>query len=181
MDNNSFENEFIQNVKQTTRPPAKPSIKPGAGESKLPLVIALVTSFIVLIESIILVTFTVNYFNKDQEDDDDENISVYDDSPESLSEEGAFTLDDSYAITAFNLTCTSEEGSKYVFKKSKAYQKSDATSTTIDSGNYAILNETAVILNSDNSSSDEESIVYYDGVYVIEGKTFYECKEDTSK
>ena len=180
MDNNSFENEFIQNVKQTTPPSSMPSIKPESGESKLPLIVALVTSFIVLIESIVLVMFTVKYFNKDQEDSD-EAISSYDDSEEALSEDGAYALDDSYNIMAFNLTCTSEDGSKYVFKKAKTYQKSDATSTTTDSGNYAILNGTAVVLNSDNSPSGEEKIIYYDGIYITEGRTFYECKEDISK
>ena len=182
MENNNYEQEFIQNVKRTSQPvPSRQTaLKTSANTSVAPLVIAIILALVVLIESIALAIFAVNYGEAlDLYGGDYSSEIEYDsvsDSPEALSEASSYNYDDDYNITAFDLTCTTDDGSKYTFTKSKSYQKTDASSNSTSSGSYSIINSGAVVLNSSNTN--EEKIVYYDGYDIIEGTTFYACEEN---
>ena len=174
MDNNSYEQQFIRNVKQTARPtPPKNTNISTPSSTKLPLIVAIVLAVTLLIESVVLIIFVVNSFDFEEEDYDDEETYA-NDSPEALSENSNFEYDNNYHITAFNLSCDTEEGAKYTFDKSGVYQKTDKSSNLVDSGIYSITNDTAVILKNAETSS-QERIVYYDGYSIVEGLTFYYC------
>ena len=175
--NNNYEQQFIQNVKQSTTPvvPASSSMSSGNPESssKLPLIIAIILACALLIESIVLVFFATRSVSPSAEVEQDTS-DIPEDTPEALSDASNFTFDENFAITAFNLTCTNENGTKYVFDKSNTYQKINSATTPIDSGSYSIVNSAAVVL---NNSQNAEEVIYYDGYYVIDGLTFYECEE----
>lgn len=175
--NNNYEQEFIKNIKQVSQPMPSPQPAPrtSSNASILSLVIAIVLAFIVLIESIVLAVFAVNYFTPEEEFE--EITTTVDDSPEALSAASSYTYDENYGITAFNLTCTAEDGATYTFTKAKEYQQTDASSNPVSSGTYSIINSGAVVLD-DPSTSGEDKIVYYDGYDIIDGVTFYTCVED---
>lgn len=175
MDNNNYEQQFIQNTRQSNQPMApRPAAAPSTSGSVLPLVIAIILAFIVLIESIVLAIFAVNYFTPEEEFED---ITTVNDSPEALSAAGSYTYDANYGITAFNLTCTSDDGATFTFTKAKEYQQTDTSSNPVSNGTYSIINSGAVVLDDPNTSG-EDKIVYYDGYNIIDGVTFYACEEN---
>ncbi len=168
MNNNDFEENFMQNVKQTLpQRPQQPSNQTSAQPSKLPLIIAIVSVFIALVELVVIVFLIVN--NYETEDD----ITADDSSDFEISTSTPFSFDDEGNISAFDLTCTAENGDKYTFSKAKKYTKTSASSST-SSGIYSTVKGTAIILN--NTESEEEApVLYYDGEYVFEHTTPYEC------
>lgn len=180
MDNN-YEQEFIKKVKTTNQPTPPNRRTQSSAEAKpsLALIVAIILAITVLVESVALIVFAVNY---------GEVLDLYgdtgieypeeptSDSPEELSSDSDFDYDDDLNITAFNLTCTNEDDSQYVFTKSGTYQKSNSASNAIDSGTYSIINSGAIVLDSANQSEDK--IVYYDGYDIIEGTSFYTCDDE---
>ena len=181
MNDNTYEQEFIKNVRQAAHatPPAKTKVGDSAAGSKLPLILSIFLTFVVLVESVALIVFAVNYAEVLDLYGEDVTIE-YDsskDSPEDLSEDSKFNYDSEYLVTAFDLECTAEDGTKYSFTKSGSYKKTDKTSAVTDSGSYSIVNGGAVVLNGGNNTSDEKNIVYYDGYSIMEGLNFYTCDE----
>lgn len=177
MDNNNYEQEFINNVKQTKQPVSSPRFVPGttAKASTLPWIISMVFALIVLVESVALVIFAINYGEALDlyGGGNSSESSTTNDSPEAISEGGAFNYDDDYNITAFALTCTNDDGSSYTFTKDGTYQQKNSSSNPVDSGTYTVTNSSAVVLKSPNQPNDR--IVYYDGYDIVEGLSFYSC------
>lgn len=180
MDSSNYEQEFINNIKQTGQPALSPHPAPKStsNASVIQLTIIIILAIIVLIESVALAIFIVNYgevLDLYGDYETEYNEETIDDSPEALSQSSSFSYDKKYNITAFNLVCTAEDDSKYTFSKSGEYQKSSSSSDSTESGIYSIINSGAVVLNNPNQTEDK--IVYYDGYDIIEGVTFYTCKE----
>lgn len=178
MNNDSYEKAFINSIKQTEQqtPSLQPKSKTVTNTPTLLLIMAITLAAIVLIESIALTIFAVNYgevldLYGGHESENSETAA--NDSPEALSENGDFNYDEDYNVTAFNLTCTNEDKSKYIFNKNGEYQKTDASSNPTESGTYSIINSSAIVLK--NPKQTENKIVYYDGYDVIEDITFYDC------
>ena len=184
MENNNYEQDFIKNVRATSRvaPPANKGVGSTDGASRLPLIVSIVLAMAVLVESIALIVFAVNYgevLDLYGEDLVESELDVNDDSPEALSEGSIYNFDENYMITAFDLTCVADDGMKYSFTKAGDYEKTDDSSNIIDSGTYSILNGSVVVLNnSDGSANDKKKATYYDGAYFIEDTTFYTCEEE---
>lgn len=184
MENNNYEQDFIKNVRATSRvaPPANKGVGGADGASRLPLIVSIVLAMVVLVESIALTVFAINYGEVlDLYGDDvaDSEFDTNDDSPEALSEGSIYNFDENYMITAFDLTCVADDGIKYSFTKAGDYEKTDDSSNIIDSGTYSILNGSAVVLNnSDVPNGDKKMVAYYDGAYLIEDTTFYTCEEE---
>lgn len=180
MNNSNYEKEFINSIKQTAQQAPAPQLKPktAANTSKLQLIITIIFGIIVLIESIALAILAYNYgevLDLYGNNEPEYNEATNNDSPEALSEDNDFSYDEDYNITAFNLVCTSGDGSKYTFNKSKEYQKTDTSSSITESGTYSIIKGSAIILNSPNHT--EEKVVYYDGYDIIDVTTFYTCNK----
>lgn len=179
MDNNNYEQEFLKKVQQQPAPSPRPVAKTTTSATSLPLILSILLAIVVLVESVALVIFAINYgavLDLYGETEYDENTTGTNDSPDALNEGAVFSYDENYNITAFEITCTAEDGSKFAFTKSGTYQKTDSSSNSIDSGNYSITNGSAVILKSANNPGDK--IVYYDGYDVIEGLSFYTCETE---
>ena len=181
MNDNSYEQEFIKNVKRASGPSVGGANSGATSSSKLPLVVSILLAIIVLVESVALIVFAINY--AEVLDLYGEDVAVeYDsskDSPEDLSENSNFTFDNDYNVTAFNLECVSEDDAKYSFTKAGEYKKTDKTSAVTDSGSYSIVNSGAVILNSRSDAiGGEKKIVYYDGYNIMDGLNFYTCDEE---
>ena len=177
MNDNSYEQEFIKNVKRASVSP----VGNGAnGSSKLPLVVSILLAVVVLLESVALIVFAINYAEVLDLYGGDV-VAEYDsskDSPEDLSENSNFTFDKDYNVIAFNLECVAEDDTKYSFTKAGEYKKTDKTSAVTDSGSYSIVNSGAVVLNGGSDTANgEKKIVYYDGYNIMDGLDFYTCDE----
>ena len=180
MDNNSYEQEFIKSIKQPKQPvpTPRPALKPNSDASTLPLIVSIILGIVVLVESVALIIFAINYgevLDLYGENNSTSSGEATNDSPEALSENSNFTYDEDYNVISFDLTCTAEDGSKYAFTKAGTYQKTDGSSNSVDSGSYSVINSGAVVLKSSNQTNDKT--VYYDGYDIIEGITFYTCGE----
>ena len=169
---NKYEQEFMQNVRREAaqdRITIPPKASQSGDSSKLPLAIAIILAIIVLFESIALVILLIHVVNGSTSSfQEDAFYESFDDTPPSLE------YDSNYQIVSFALTCTSTDGNKYVFTKDKTYEQLNQSSNPTGSGIYKILNSSAVVLNDGNNTS---KTVYYDGLNIIDGTTFYECEE----
>ena len=180
MDNNSYEQDFIKNVKQTKQPaaPSRSTSKTTTSTSMLPTIVAIILGLIVLVESVALVIFAINY-GVVLDLYGDSTIEYVDEetegTPESLSESSSYEYDEDFNVVAFDLICSAEGGSRYEFAKSGAYQKTDSGSNLLDSGTYSILENSVVVLKNPDRTEDE--FIYYDGYdVIIEDDTFYDCE-----
>ncbi len=165
MDNNNFEQQFTQNVKSTM---PQPAMETPVGSSKLPLIIALALAAITLVESIVLIIAFVNFFGEDtSEEIINEDISV--------EENNYYQYDNDGNLVSLNLTCTAEDGAKYVLTNSKTYEHRDASGSVTNSGDYSIVNDSLVSLTSSNGNK----VLYYDWVSLADELTLYDCDEDS--
>lgn len=176
MDNNDFEQDFIKKVKQQPVVPQKTVTETTVRSSMLTLILPIIFAVVVLVESVALVIFAINYgvvLNLYGENYAEHSEEKVDDLPEAHGENNDYSIDDNYNVIAFNLTCEVQDGSRYTFAKSGNYQKYDKTSDTTESGSYSIVNGSAVVLK--NSNQSEDTVVFYDGENIIENTTFYVC------
>ena len=170
MNDNNFEQQFIKNVGQSTVANTQTPKNTGT----LSLTIAIIMAVIVLIESIALVVISMSYSQMLDNYFSDEGDGFIEETYVNESET-AYQFDDSLNLVSFNLTCTAEDGSKFVFKKAKTYQNTSNSSTS--SGTYSILNGSVIVLN-DSSNSGDQQTLYYEGRNIINGTTYYNCVED---
>ena len=155
------------NYKQTM--PHSTAQSQPATSSSLPLIISLVMSIIAILEAVALTIVIVNTFKTDEYD--------YSDVEETLeSAPASYTFDNNDEIIAFSLTCTAPDNSTITFTKNNEYSVLDQSSSLVGSGTYSIVRSSAVTLKNENG--DTKSI-YYDGTDIIDGTTFYECKENS--
>lgn len=177
MEKNSFEQEFIHNVKQTTPPqvikPQPANLNPNASAktSKLSFIAIIILAIIALVEAVALVVMAINLQAEPDEELVEDELDDY-----AVSNLTPYEYDNEDNIVALNLTCESEDGNQFAFTKAKQYTKSSGSAPE-ESGTYSMLKNTAIILNN-GAGAGEEKIVYYDGIYVIDGTTFYSCEEE---
>ena len=171
MDNNSYEQEFQQNLQASMAQPMADNTSSG----KLPLIISIALAAVVLVESIALLVTLNNYFSIVNGGEDTEEITV-----ESEEEnDGTYVYDNDYNLTAMNVTCTSENGAKFVLTGSNNYQELNSDSSQIGSGSYSILNDSLVSLS--GSNNNQGRVLYYDGFSLADGTTLYQCEENISE
>lgn len=170
MDNNSFEQQFAQNLKTTA---VTPVAEPQSG-SKLPLVVAIALAAVTLVETIVLIITLSNYFSLvnndllgtgDYEEPVDDDLAEYD---------NYYTYNSDNNLTAMNLICTSQNGDKYTTNLSNNYTFTSSDGTT-NSGTYTITNDSLIQLSGSNK------VVFYDGFSIADGLTIYECEEPVAE
>ena len=170
MDNQSFEQQFTQNVRSSAVQPA--SMESG-GSSKLPLIVSAILAVIVLIESVALIIMISNYSTANNE-------YFADDTTEIGSEDGTddtFVYDEDGNVTAMEITCTNENGAKISLDKSNKLEILDSSSKATDSGSYTILRDSVISL---TGSSNDRSL-YYDGSFLADDTVIYDCEETINK
>lgn len=165
MDNNSnFEQQFTQNLKASAA--TAPMESTNASSNKLPLAIAIALAAITLVESIALVITLNNYFSITNEE-----VTDYETSIEEEPIADAYVYDDDYNLIAFDLICTTEDGSYYSFSSDKKFEQHNAIGAISNSGSYTIANDSLVSLSNGNK------VLYYDGFDIADGLTIYTCEE----
>lgn len=162
MDNNNFEHQFKQNLQASTVQPTSPVSQP----SKLPLVIIIALSAVLLVESIALTITLTNYFSIiNEEPVEQPPLAV-----EIPGSDGYFLYDQNDELVAMNVTCASNNGAYFVFDSDKNYKEYDTSNTLASSGTYSIANSFIVTLSGDNNRK-----LYHDGSNLAEGDTVYSC------
>ena len=168
MENDNFEQQFQQNLQASMAQPVANESSSG----KLPLIISIALAAVILVESIALVITLNNYFAIMNGEEDGDAITV----EEEPADNGVYVYDDNYNLTAMNITCTSENGAKFVLTNTKNYQELDSSSSQIGSGTYSIINDSLIPLSGANNN--QERVLYYDGFNLADGTTLYECEEN---
>lgn len=174
MDNTgNFEQQFTQNVKATATQPVYEAQSVGTtGNSKLLIAITIALAAIVLVESIALVLTLSNYFSyTNAESGGEENEASYEENTSNPN----YSWDESYNLTAMNLTCTAEDGSYFTFDLNNKYEEHNSTSAIASLGSYAITNGSLVSL------SNSGKVLYYDGWDIADGLTIYKCEENVTE
>ena len=172
MNNNNFEQQFMQNLQATAAPAPTPVQAGGAGGggSKVPLITTIVLAVVVLVESIALVLALVSLGQANSgEYYSDEEISDEGD----VDGESDYVFNDNYDLVALNVACDNQEsGNKIELTTSNGYKLSDASGSVISTGTYSLLRDSIVVV---KPSSGSESTLYYDGIVLADGTTIYEC------
>ena len=166
MDKDNYEQQFMQNVKNAT-PTKRPDLPKPKQSSSLPLITSLILAIIVLFESMALVVALVNLFN----DNNDETEIIYNTGEDA---DEYYSYDDKGDVSAFSVTCTSEDGAQYIFEKNQQYKVYDNESELLDSGTYSIIRSDIIVL---GESAEENKNLFYDGVNIIDNLVFYECED----
>lgn len=147
--------------------PSTATLEPHQDMTKQLLVLSFALVCTVLVESVILVFFGVNFFNRNDDEIPSEEISLV------STEDGMYTFDDLDNIASFSLKCTNEDDSvQFSFDKNMTYVKNIPLQPT-ETGTYSIINNQVIVLNPNNGS---ERTVYYNGASIIEGASFYDCE-----
>ena len=168
MDNNSnFEQQVAQSVKATTVPPTMATAAATTNTNKLPLIIAIVLAVITLIESIALIITSSNYSALLNRESNEE----YEAPVENDFVDEAYAYDDDYNLTALSFVCTAEDGSRYILGIDNKYEQYNGGDSLVSSGSYTISNDALISL------SDNNKVLYYDGINIADGLTVYNCEE----
>ena len=140
---------------------------------KLSLIIIIVLSIALLLESIVLIVTLSNYFDLTGSNDE-----------ESLEESTVlvdpnYTWDEEGNLASMEVTCTADDGSRFVLGKDGKYQEYNSSSTEIDSGTYTISSDSLVSLSSTKTTG--EKVLYYTGFELAYNTTIYNCDEETAE
>ncbi len=176
MDNQNFEQQFTQNVRSSA---AQPTGVESGSSSKLPLVISIALAAIVLVESIVLLITISNYSNAVNNyfsDEVDEGEVVEGGVIDNDTVEDDYVYDDEGNLTAMEITCTNESGTKIKLDKSNKLEILDSSSNVTASGSYTILRDSVISL----AGSSNDRTFYYDGLILADGTTIYDCEEEVN-
>lgn len=168
MDNNqNFEQQFIQQVKNAPLPAAQPE----KNHKDFP-VIPTILGAIIILQSIALIILMTNYFSLTNSSD--EEAGEIEEETEETEEESPYVYNENNELTAMTATCTAEDGTSLVLTKSKNYEEYDASSSLTGSGTYTITRDSVF---SFNKSSGKSRTLFYDGYTLTDGTVFYDCEE----
>ena len=204
MDNQNFEQQFMQNIKNASQsiPPqsaksqivASQPVAPAFQEekSKPPflLIISIILAVIVVLQSIVLIIVVNNYFAVFNDDDEEQ----YEETEEITEEENTvYIYNNEENLVAMAATCTADDGSYLKLDKNNNYEEygtisslkesnshvtnntGNASSSLIDSGTYSITRDS--VFNFDKSSGEKRTL-FYDGFTLTDGTIFYDCEEN---
>lgn len=160
-------------IESPTIPPNEPPMmspgnnpQPTASSPNLPLIVAIILALVVLVESIVLVFFGINFFGSH----DDDYVPL-EESSDINTEDGSVKYDDADTITALNLKCSGDDGFTITFDDTMNYVTT-GSSQLGESGTYSIVNGEAIVL---NSNTGQERVVYFDDFSIVDGIKFYSC------
>lgn len=179
MDNSSFEQQFTQNVKASAAQPYTPSYAPPRpNSSKLPLITTIALAAVTFVESLVLIITLSNYFamaNSLDESYEEDSTSSNTSEAEVTDDDENYAYDEEGNVTAFEATCTNEEGASYKLTKNNSYEQYTSSSSLLGSGTYTILYDSIV------SISGSDKTLYFDGMILADGTNIYECEYQNSQ
>ena len=91
--------------------------------------------------------------------------------------EDDYVYDDNGNLTAMEIACTNENGTKITLNKSNKLEILDSNSNVTNSGSYTILRDSVISL----TGSSNDRTFYYDGLILADGTTIYDCEETVSE
>ena len=165
MENDSFKNQFKQNIQTTL---AREQVTTKSADSKLPLAIALALAAVLIVETIALMVFIINYIPSSVSEP-----SYSDEGSEYLA--GSYLYDENSDLYAINVECTSESGAVFSFSINNQYNELTQDSSDTN-GTYSISHSKLILL-SEPRSNGEERVLYFDGFSLADGTTFYDCQD----
>lgn len=174
---NSFEQQFAQNLRQTAPTgapaPAPAPVQPtdNSINSKLPWIVSIVLAAVVLVESFALVVALTNYFDTFYSSDEAETEDEY---YEGDSTDYNYVYDNDDNLSAINAICTDDNGARYDISTKNSYRKYDSSSTPVSSGSYSIYKDS--IMNFTDASG-QKTTLFYDGYILTDGVEVYDCEE----
>lgn len=169
MNNNNFEQQFIQNIKSNASP-----VEQNAEQKHNLFAILIVVIIFIGIQLILSIAILINinsssgYKNEEVSFNDEPSID------ENEGTEGVYDNND--CLIAMDITCASEDGVNILLTKRNTYQKLDANSTILDKGSYAITRGSVFKF---ADSNKDDFILFYDGYTLTDGTTFYDCEATT--
>lgn len=169
MENNSFEQQFIQDVKAST-----PPVVQGTEQSHAPLVILIVIIFFMVLQLILSVVILAQLSSSSNEYDSEE-ITFIDESTIEPDEGLTSVYDENDYLIAIDAICKSGD-TTITLTKDNTYQKLGPSSSTPSKGTYSITRGSVFRFSGPQS---DESMLFYDGYALTDGTIFYEC-ESTS-
>ena len=180
-----FEKQFVQDVKMNTTQAGVfstnvmspsgnfPANVPRSGEvpdkggSKI-LLIILVISIVNMVAIIILGVAVLSLPRSVK----GESVATIDVDDEDDDEEADYIMDKSGNITALRVSCTnSDSGASFTFKDDNTYVEQDSSNKRT-SGTYGVVRNELVTI----KSGGKERTLYYDGFFVADGATIYDCE-----
>lgn len=133
--------------------------------SRLPWIIAASLSFIIVLQAIAIIIILTNFVSQPSNDEADTGTTAHEDVTSTFDNEGN--------LVSFNAICTSNDGSYFKIFKSGNYEEYDNSSNMVSSGNYSMINGSVV-------SISPERTLYYEGYYLADGTTIYDCEADAN-
>ena len=168
--NRNFEQQFTQSLKASASAPSAQSITASSENSKLPLIVAIVLAIVTLVETIaLIISLTNRPTTSVSEPEEDVYYGEVPVNGEEYSDEN-YTYDDELNLIAFRATCVAENGSSYSFDISNNFTYSGDSSSN---GTYTISDSDLISL------SNNDKVLYYNGISVADGLTIYNCEEET--
>ena len=153
------------------------NINTKADSAKVFKIATIVLAVLVVIESIAIGFMMMNHVGLSRESDfdteDEEESSIEEDTEE--IDDTKYVFNDDGDLTAFDLTCTQENGASYIFSKDGSFSYNDA-SGDMSSGSYSFVHNGIISL---TGGQDNNRVLYYDGSMVADGTTIYECEIQT--
>jgi len=166
---NSFEQQFVQNVKNNISEDSQAANIKIESSHKFIFIIAIIISVISLIELVILAILLINFtstimFENDSEDSVDE-VEIAANSP--------YVWDNEGDLIAVGITCKNQNNASFTLTKTNKFTMYDDSSNIIDTGSYSIVNDSLIPL---SGSTNQEKVLYYDGFVLADGTDIYECE-----
>ena len=150
--------------------------------SRIPLTIALISTIVVAIQSVILIMVLSSFFAVPEKQTDESTEVLADDGQIEKIEfttESSYIYDKDNNLSAFNLNCTSDVGMSFIFTGENSFIQQDSLSNLISSGKYYIHENNLIQIIP--SSGDERVLYYLNGARVADGLELYTCQEDSQK
>ena len=160
MDNN-FQGSLVQS---TSAPSFKH--KPQTLPSKFFIILIACLSFIIFLQAIALIFFITNFTAASTE-------NASEDTGSTARETVNATFGADGELSTFNAVCTADNGAYFKIFKSGTYEQYDNSSNLINSGDYSMIK--GIIM-----STSPDHTLYYDGYYLADGTTIYDCEADNN-
>ena len=149
------------------QPAAKPiEPKNQTLPSKFFVVVIACLSFIIFLQTIAIIIILTNFTSSAKPTTSDDTGSV-------PRENINATFDSNGELATFNAVCVTNNGAYFKIFKSGTYEQYDASANLINSGNYSMVNGIVVSISPNRA-------LYYDGYYLADGTTIYDCEADNN-
>ncbi len=167
---NNYEQEFINNLENETN--ASAVVPKTARFSRLSIIIIVILLLVIIAEAAIIIV-TPSRGGQNTEAENSEDVINDSELGQDFSTDNSYIYDESDNLTALNIDCAADDGERYTFNATNAYEEYSPAATKVGSGTYKIIHDGIVVL---KDANDLEQVVYFDGFDIAKGTKFFTCK-----